>query len=660
MRNPGILLCMLILLQGCISGERSPQIQDEGNDTYQEYLRAEALKPRVKSAVKAAERVELARQGWEINSQLLKDNAADTLKPKLLKQRMFFSARLFPFDSTIAIAHDYEKLALVQKDSATLVDAYFRLGFYYNKVHANSAAVKYSVKGLAMAEQIGDSAMFAGISLNLGNLLNAQSNHSDAEKVALKALDFATNNFRKAALYTVLANANSGLGQYKEKIYWQEKSMETAEDNDKQGELIYKNNLAIGRFRLGEKARALELLEDLYYDPAWEVKDTVFSNLVLAKKEWARVNANLAYVRDALGEEGSLELYQTARELWEEIGAKEELATLYYRMAEFYEHDLVTARKYAIMSLQSARESKNQQAILEALQLLTQISPNPKAYAMEYQELNESRLKAFNKSKDDFARYSYDIEHTRKENELLEARSREQQAALERNRIIITALAIVFALLSIGGYQTYRLTSTRYQLRQSEAVRKTESRISKQIHDELANDLFSTMTYAEVNDLSETGYKDRLLDNLENLYIRTRNISREHAPIPLGLELKDSLLSLISQYRDENTNILVNGLNNMDWTGVSEVQQEALYRTLQELLVNMKKHAQASLVVLQFHREGKRLRITYKDNGKGIASQGNCAPGGLQNAKSRITESGGHFKLDSAEGKGVKIEMVYS
>ncbi|THD69245.1 hypothetical protein E7Z59_02630 [Robertkochia marina] len=660
MRNSGIILCLLILFQSCISGEKSPreQLTDQGNRIYREYQKAEALKPLVRKAVDQQERTELARQGWEINSRLLKEKVADSLQPKLLEQRMFFSARLFSIDSSIALSHEYEKLALTLKDSTLLSDAYFRLGYYYDKVNAGSAAIKYDVKGLAVAKQIRDSITFARISINLGNLLNSLSNYSDAEKVALNALDYATTNAHKASLYTVLANANSGLGQYKEKMYWQEKGLETGKD--KEGELIFRNNLAIGQYRLGDKTKALELLEELHADPLWEVKDTIFDSQQKAKSEWARVHANLALVRHDLGKEGSEELYQTAQRLWEEADEKDELTALYLRMAEFYEKDLETAREYARMSLQAARESKNQKATLKALHLLTQISPNPKAYALEYQQLNEAWLKEFTRSKDDFARYSFDVENTRKENEILEAHSREQQAALERNRIINITLTVVFVLLIIGGYQTYRLTKIRYKLKQSEAVRKTESRISKQIHDELANDLFSAMTYAETNDLSKPTYKDWLLDNLERLYIRTRNISREHASIPLGLELKDSLLSLISQYRDENTNILVKGLNDMDWAGVSEVQQEALYRTLQELLVNMKKHAQASLVVLQFNKEGKKLRITYKDNGKGIASQGTCAPGGLQNAKSRITQSGGHFKLDSAEGKGVKVEMSYS
>lgn len=660
MRNSGIFFCLLIFLSSCITREQSPllPLQDQDHEIYREYLKAEALKPLVRNAIEKKERMELARQGWEINTRLLKEKVADSLHPKLLQQRMFFGSRLFPLDSSIAFAHDYEKWSLLKKDSTLLSDAYYRLGYYYSKVNASSAAIKYYVKGIDIAKATTNLPKLKSMSINLAYLLNARSNYSGAEKVALEAIPLVDNNEDLASLYSILATANGEKGQYKEKLYWQEKTLKLGES--KNGQLIYTNNLAMGKYRLGEKTEALKIMESLYHDPLWEGKDTIFSSPRKAKREWARINSNLAYIRHHLGKEGSLDLYRTAEDLWQEINAKDELPALYLRMAEVYENDLLTARDYAAKSLNIAREVNNPKAILTALKLLTEISPNPKAYALEYQELNESRLKELNRSKDDFARYSFDVENTRRENELLQARSREQQAALERNRIINITLATFFVLLLVTGHQIYRITNIRNKLKRSEAVRKTESRISKQIHDELANDLFSAMTYAEMNDLSQSNYKNWLLDNLERLYTRTRNISREYAPIPLGLELKESLLSLIHQYRDENTNIIIKGLNDIIWPRLSEIQQQALYRALQELLVNMKKHSRASLVVLQFQQEGKKIRITYKDNGRGIKILGDSQPGGLQNAKSRITQSGGYFKLDSAEGKGVKVEMSYS
>ncbi|MCD8529424.1 MAG: hypothetical protein LRY25_01160 [Flavobacterium sp.] len=46
-----------------------------------------------------------------------------------------------------------------------------------------------------------------------------------------------------------------------------------------------------------------------------------------------------------------------------------------------------------------------------------------------------------------------------------------------------------------------------------------------------------------------------------------------------------------------------------------------LYRVLQELMVNMKKHSECTLVAIAFKNNPTTLEITYSDNGKGIQNQ---------------------------------------
>jgi hypothetical protein len=61
----------------------------------------------------------------------------------------------------------------------------------------------------------------------------------------------------------------------------------------------------------------------------------------------------------------------------------------------------------------------------------------------------------------------------------------------------------------------------------------TEVRIAKNF-DELANDVYQTMAFVEMQDLSYSYNKETLLDNLDTIYSRTRNISKENSTIAMG------------------------------------------------------------------------------------------------------------------------------
>ena len=70
-----------------------------------------------------------------------------------------------------------------------------------------------------------------------------------------------------------------------------------------------------------------------------------------------------------------------------------------------------------------------------------------------------------------------------------------------------------------------------------------------------------------------------------------------------------------------------------DLAQLSNEKQITLYRVIRELLVNMKKYSQASLVVLNFTLD-KELKVNYSDNGIGFEKKNE--PGGIQNAENRI------------------------
>ena len=187
----------------------------------------------------------------------------------------------------------------------------------------------------------------------------------------------------------------------------------------------------------------------------------------------------------------------------------------------------------------------------------------------------------------------------------------------------------------------------------------TETRISKKLHDELANDLYQTMTFAETQDLSTENNKETLLNDLDSIYSRTRNISRENSSIDIGPNFVPNLKEMMSNYSNDAVNILVNGLDVVQNTALETNKKITIYRTLQELLVNMKKHSQCSLVVITFKNIDKKIQIEYTDNGIGVSKEEINLKNGLLNVETRVKAVDGTLTFDNALHKGFKVNITF-
>jgi len=109
----------------------------------------------------------------------------------------------------------------------------------------------------------------------------------------------------------------------------------------------------------------------------------------------------------------------------------------------------------------------------------------------------------------------------------------------------------------------------------------------------------------------------------------------------------------------------------LDFVGKSELEKlpieskRHIFRIIQELLNNAKKHSQANHI--HFHLEATRFStvLTYEDDGIGFeqkvereATLGGSGMGMLQ-LQSRILYLGGSYEWDTAVGKGVKLHISF-
>ena len=97
---------------------------------------------------------------------------------------------------------------------------------------------------------------------------------------------------------------------------------------------------------------------------------------------------------------------------------------------------------------------------------------------------------------------------------------------------------------------------------------------------------------------------------------------------------------------------------------LSEDTRSILFRNVRELLVNVVKHAKASLVSVDITRQGSNIQIIVEDDGQGmdkemIAEQQKQSRGfGLFSIEERMQDLGGSLSLENSPGHGARAVIT--
>lgn len=264
-------------------------------------------------------------------------------------------------------------------------------------------------------------------------------------------------------------------------------------------------------------------------------------------------------------------------------------------------------------------------------------------------------MSARDKVKNLFAKIKYDEERKLEEIDQLEKLSVQQHLEMLRTRNQLN-IAILLGILIIGSaLALYHFMKQRHKKEKIREIHTTEARISKRIHDELANDVYNVITELE-NPTSRD--KEAILDKLENIYSRTRNISRENIPITTGRDYQEGLHDMLSQSTPVHAKLYLLGFDEIPWSKISQESKIVIHRVLQELMVNMKKHSEAAIVSLIFKEASSKLKITYHDNGKGFSSPNLKKGAGLKNVENRIEAIGGFVNFQPEKSTGFSVQIL--
>ncbi len=136
-------------------------------------------------------------------------------------------------------------------------------------------------------------------------------------------------------------------------------------------------------------------------------------------------------------------------------------------------------------------------------------------------------------------------------------------------------------------------------------------------------------------------------DIIENL----RPSSLDHLGLAQSLE---QLCGAAASAMELEVNCRVDG--KVDPVSITPDAQLAIYRVVQEALTNIAKYAQASRVVVRLDQSGADAHIGVADDGKGFDVGSVAARHGLRGMLVRVESLGGRLEIDSAPGRGTRID----
>ena len=292
---------------------------------------------------------------------------------------------------------------------------------------------------------------------------------------------------------------------------------------------------------------------------------------------------------------------------------------------------------------------------LGALDRLIRLTPGEqiKFYFLRYQKLNDSLQTSRNTAKNRFAYIRYQVERKEAENLKLQKENAEKQYQLSQRNLLLLIGFLGFLVISGVAVLWYRKRKRLQEEKQLQAVKETQRKASKKVHDTLANDIYRIMKKVQHDPEIDKAW---LLDNIDDVYKRSRDISYDIVQNSDD-RFHEKIAELLKSFATETTKVVLVGNDEELWKKVDTAHTFELKYVLQELLVNMQKHSGASNVVIKFEAKGSYIQITYFDNGIGLPP-GTIHKNGLRNTGNRMNGIGGQITFDSGAGEGLTIQIL--
>lgn len=201
-----------------------------------------------------------------------------------------------------------------------------------------------------------------------------------------------------------------------------------------------------------------------------------------------------------------------------------------------------------------------------------------------------------------------------------------------------------------------------------EAQEAERQRLSRLIHDgpaqALSNFILQTEIAMRLFDIDTERARAELQSlkaSATSTFQKLRDFIFDLRPMMLDdLGLLPTVKRFVDAFKEKTglqVNLTVTGADRR----MDSAREVILFRGIQELLSNIRQHAQASQVRLLLDLDSARVRVTMEDNGKGFDPQvvlaGKHKTTGLPALRERMDLLGGSLQIDSQLGQGARLVL---
>ncbi len=568
-----------------------------------------------------------------------------------LMRKTWLFGKIQQYDSAIVYTNQLYNFAKKNKDTTYIKKALKKLGIYYTNNNRLDDAFQYYNQSFRISRVSRDSLEAGKNLLYMANIQSMLGDHSGSKTTAVEGVKYMTKTLDLrclSGLYHIISVANLEQKNFREAFKYNTQALALGEDD------IAINSIGIKSILIFKNTKALILANQKKYDNAIAILQQLSSDPIVQQdqREYARVIGNLGYVQWLANKNNQ----NTEALLLKALKIREDEEDFYGLIANnihltkyYFDTNKPKALAYAEAAYQNAQKIKSLTDIIEALGFIFELKENTNAEAKVFNRVHQELQQLNQSNREIYAVTRYENDKLTNENLVLKA----ETARKERQQVLYIFGAVL--LFIAGGFVIYRFRQ-QYKREKIREVYNAETRISKKIHDELANDVYHVMTRIQhdVQDVDED-----VLDKLEDIYSRTRDISRENSGFTTGDAYQQELENMLNSYGSTQTRIMSKDIDQVNWAAIAPEKKVVVHRILQELMINMKKHSHANIVVITFAKNKKNIKITYADNGVGIAKNRKIHNSGLRNAENRIKSIKGTFIFDSDKDKGFKAKIQF-
>jgi signal transduction histidine kinase len=593
-------------------------------------------------------------------------------------------------DTSVILGERSVEISKGHEDQAIHAKALLELGDTYRIFGNVPKGETLILEGKAIYETLGDEGQVAYADNKLGAVAVNKAEYDQAVKYYLSALEIWEKLKDSSNLtnpYINLGDAFWRLGQPDKAEEYTNKALQIAEElKQDRPRMFALNNQGLNFKALAESysyiadtmsqdAQLYKDSVDLFYDKALQNFEKAYglAQKLNNKQSAMRHLINMATIKDAKAEyPEALKLTKEAEVLSNNLGdvsiivlIKRNLTSLYRQTGQmaqaiaYGEEAVKLAQDNNFPGYVAGVSDQLYQAYKQTGQFDKALKNLEQYKSYQVNTLDTEKVKAIAEIEEKYQTVQKEKQILEQQNEILELEKTNSRIARQRN--LYTGSAGILVLLGFLGFQINRIRRERNDKKAfAEALiyaqEEDRKRIARDLHDGVGQSLLLIKKQLEASHATSMDNQRMITDTLEEV----RSISRDLHPFQLEkFGLTTTLNDMVEKVGHASDIFITKEIDPVDGL-LSEKAEINVFRTVQEALSNIVKHAEASAAKVTIRQEAGGIFLKIQDNGKGFDHELAVVKSkslGLRTMYERISSIGGKLKIEKGAPKGTVIEI---